>query len=111
MKFLASEFKDMDIECKDCGRVFTFTATEQAFYAEKGITAPKRCRKCRSERKKANNATGTTVICADCGEAFIITEAEANYFEINGLQQPKRCKKCRSKRKARNSSNNTVSDK
>lgn len=47
-----SEYKDKTIKCVDCGEEFTFTAGEQAFYAEKGFTnEPKRCKACRDKKK------------------------------------------------------------
>jgi CxxC-x17-CxxC domain-containing protein len=45
-------YEDKTITCADCGQAFTFTASEQAFYAEKGFSdAPKRCKSCRQARK------------------------------------------------------------
>lgn len=44
--------EDQRIKCVDCGEEFIFTAGEQAFYREKGLTnAPTRCRACRDKRK------------------------------------------------------------
>ena len=49
-------YEDRTITCADCGQEFTFTASEQAFYAEKGFTdAPKRCKSCRQARKAQRN--------------------------------------------------------
>ena len=46
--------QDIQITCVDCGEAFVFTAGEQAFYREKGLThAPTRCRNCREKRKNA----------------------------------------------------------
>ena len=45
-------YEDKTIVCADCGQEFTFTASEQAFYAEKGFSdSPKRCKTCRQTRK------------------------------------------------------------
>ena len=50
-------YEDKTIVCADCGQEFTFTASEQAFYAEKGFTdSPKRCKPCRQARKAQRNA-------------------------------------------------------
>ena len=50
-------YEDRTITCADCGQEFTFTASEQAFYSEKGFTdAPKRCKPCRQSRKAQRNA-------------------------------------------------------
>ena len=54
-------YEDRAITCADCGQEFTFTASEQAFYAEKGFTdAPKRCKVCRQARKAQRNAVSTS---------------------------------------------------
>ena len=42
---------DRTLTCRDCGQAFTFTAGEQAFYAERGFSEPQRCPSCRSARK------------------------------------------------------------
>lgn len=48
------EFEDKTLICQDCGNEFTFTAGEQAFYKEKGLTnEPKRCKDCRDKRKSS----------------------------------------------------------
>ena len=43
--------EDMTIICRDCGKEFTFTAGEQAFYATKELQSPIRCKDCRNARK------------------------------------------------------------
>jgi len=49
-------FQDKSIKCRDCGHDFTFTASEQQFFAEKGFTnEPKRCPTCR--RAKRDNSS------------------------------------------------------
>ena len=51
-------FQDQQLRCVDCDEEFTFTASEQQFYQEKGLTnAPTRCRGCR-EARKAQRAAG-----------------------------------------------------
>jgi len=42
---------DQRIECIDCGRQFTWTAGEQRFYREHGLSPPKRCEDCRQGRR------------------------------------------------------------
>jgi CxxC-x17-CxxC domain-containing protein len=49
---------DQTITCRDCGEAFTFTAGEQAFYAERGYSQPQRCANCRAERKAQRSASG-----------------------------------------------------
>ena len=46
-------FEDKKIRCADCGEEFTFTASEQQFFAEKGFTnEPRRCPVCRRKRRE-----------------------------------------------------------
>ena len=40
------------LTCADCGREFTFSAEEQAFFREKGFNPPKRCKECRVAKKE-----------------------------------------------------------
>jgi CxxC-x17-CxxC domain-containing protein len=42
---------DKTLTCSDCNQSFTFTASEQDFYAERGFTEPRRCPTCRAARK------------------------------------------------------------
>lgn len=44
------QYEDKLLMCKDCGRVFVFTAKMQKHYEEKGWTSPKRCKNCREFR-------------------------------------------------------------
>ncbi|MDU4959158.1 MAG: zinc-ribbon domain containing protein [Sporomusaceae bacterium] len=70
-------FQDKTLICRDCGAEFVFTASEQAFFAEKGFNnAPSRCPACRRMRKQQNNERGGIssqprelfdAICAECG--------------------------------------------
>ncbi|MEG1528949.1 MAG: zinc-ribbon domain-containing protein [Clostridia bacterium] len=47
---------DKTIVCKDCGKEFLFTESEQAFYREKGFdNEPVRCPACRKARKAQRN--------------------------------------------------------
>jgi CxxC-x17-CxxC domain-containing protein len=52
------ELSDRTITCRDCGQAFTFTAGEQAFYAERGYSEPQRCSSCRAERKAQRSSSG-----------------------------------------------------
>ena len=67
-------YTDKTIVCKDCGREFVFSASEQEFYAEKGFTnEPQRCRDCRAARKASRGQTGGArqmfdAVCAACGK-------------------------------------------
>ncbi len=51
--------EDQHLRCSDCGEEFLFTAGEQAFYREKGLThAPTRCKRCRDLRKNQRGGAG-----------------------------------------------------
>ncbi|MEP7158888.1 MAG: CxxC-x17-CxxC domain-containing protein [Chloroflexota bacterium] len=53
-----SNFSDKSLTCADCSSEFSFTATEQQFYADRGFTEPRRCPSCRAARKAARGDTG-----------------------------------------------------
>ena len=73
--------EDQHIKCADCGEDFVFTAGEQAFYREKGLTnAPTRCKSCRDKRKAERSGGGGgasaqrgggremhSAVCSRCG--------------------------------------------
>src|SRR5258708_24797838 len=74
--------EDKSITCVDCGEEFLFTAGEQAFYRERGLTnEPTRCKRCREARKAGRGATGEgrnmgmgsgkpmfDAVCSNCGK-------------------------------------------
>lgn len=49
---------DKTLTCADCGQEFTFTGSEQQFYADRGFTEPRRCASCRAARKAARGDSG-----------------------------------------------------
>ncbi|VBB08435.1 Hypothetical protein LUCI_3707 [Lucifera butyrica] len=71
--------QDKTLTCRDCGAEFVFSASEQAFFAEKGFAnEPSRCPDCRAARKQQSNNRGFgrnnnqqremyEVTCAACG--------------------------------------------
>ncbi len=74
-------YQDKTLECVDCGSNFTFSASEQEFFANKGFTnEPKRCPDCRQSRKEQRRAQGYDgggysrqremhpAVCAACGK-------------------------------------------
>ena len=93
-------FVDKSLKCSDCGADFTFTATEQDFFAEKGYTnEPKRCPVCRSARKAQNGTSSGfggsrrqmyPATCSQCGKA-----TELPFEPRNG--RPVYCRECFSK--------------
>jgi len=71
-------YVDKTLECVECGTSFTFDASEQEFYANKGFTnEPKRCPTCRQARKQRSSGgygygmrsrEMHTATCASCGK-------------------------------------------
>jgi CxxC-x17-CxxC domain-containing protein len=65
---------DKTLTCKECGKEFTWTASEQDFYAEKGFTnEPQRCKECRMARKSTSresdgNRKMFEAVCSSCGK-------------------------------------------
>jgi CxxC-x17-CxxC domain-containing protein len=76
------DYEDKILECVDCGASFTFTASEQEFFAAKGFTnEPKRCPNCRQARKDQRRRSQGgwdgygyrerkmyPAVCASCGK-------------------------------------------
>ncbi|MCL5265310.1 MAG: zinc-ribbon domain containing protein [Chloroflexi bacterium] len=75
--------QDKTLTCRDCNREFTFTASEQEFFAQKGFTnEPGRCPECRSARKAQRGGGSYSsggyssgarremfpAVCAQCGK-------------------------------------------
>ncbi len=77
--------QDKTLTCSDCGQEFTFTASEQEFFAQKGFSNPSRCPSCRAARKAAREGGSSysshggggygggtrqmyPAVCAQCGK-------------------------------------------
>ncbi len=73
-------YDDRTLQCVECGADFTFTASEQEFFAGKGFTNdPKRCPGCRSARRGRGGDDGYrgrrqmySAICAECGREAMV---------------------------------------
>ena len=64
-------FQDQTLKCKDCGKDFIWTASEQEFYQQKGFqNVPQRCQDCRKAKKAAIRGARKIyqAVCADCGK-------------------------------------------
>ncbi len=82
--------EDQYIRCSDCGEEFVFTAGEQAFYREKGLThAPTRCKNCR-ESRKAQRSDGGGGGGGGGGRAPRFASAGGGQRELH----PARCSNC-----------------
>jgi CxxC-x17-CxxC domain-containing protein len=101
--------EDKSITCVDCGEEFLFTAGEQAFYRERGLTnEPTRCKSCREKRKASGVGRGAhpggagggggggfgrsekhmyPAICSQCGR-----ETEVPFQPTSG--RPVLCRDC-----------------
>lgn len=52
-------YQDKTLVCVDCNQQFTFSAEDQAYFAEKGYNNdPKRCTSCRQARRANREANG-----------------------------------------------------
>ncbi|MDS1030765.1 zinc-ribbon domain containing protein [Bacillota bacterium LX-D] len=92
-------FNDKVLTCKDCGKEFVFSASEQEFYAKKGfMNEPGRCPECRSARKAQvrSNKGGRygnsqremfPAVCSSCGKETTVP------FKPTG-DKPVYCKDC-----------------
>ena len=67
-------YQDETLVCRDCNNEFVFSASEQAFFAEKGfMNKPSRCAACRAARRAQNGGNNNgprqmyEVICDGCG--------------------------------------------
>ncbi|PKM82544.1 MAG: zinc-binding protein [Firmicutes bacterium HGW-Firmicutes-14] len=96
-------YEDKTLTCKDCGSDFSFTASEQEFYSEKGFTNdPGRCPECRAARKQRNRGGGFgrgprtqremhSATCSACGAETQVP------FRPSG-ERPVYCSDCFTKR-------------
>lgn len=53
-----SSYTDKVLTCADCSQEFSFTGTEQQFYADRQFSEPRRCPSCRAIRKAARGDSG-----------------------------------------------------
>jgi myosin heavy subunit len=53
---------EMTITCRQCGKEFTFSSSEQEFFKLKGFTLPQHCKACRVDRRSQ-----TSLLCSTCG--------------------------------------------
>jgi hypothetical protein len=46
-------FRDLVLQCADCGSDFLLESREQLFYFKRGLAMPKRCQECRQHRRNS----------------------------------------------------------
>lgn len=101
-------YTDKVLRCADCNQEFSFSASEQEFYASRDFTEPRRCPTCRAARKASRGQSSGngfsnggyggaremyTATCADCGR-----EAQVP-FRPSGVR-PVYCSDCFSAHRA-----------
>ncbi len=95
--------QDQTLTCRDCGKEFVWTASEQEFYQQKGFqNAPVRCPDCRRAKKsRMDNGGGGfserqrfEITCANCGKKDTVP------FKPSG-DRPVLCRDCFQKQKGR----------
>ncbi len=82
--------QDQILKCRDCGKEFVWTSSEQEFYKKKGFdNAPVRCPDCRRARRqqKMGERKMYKIICAQCGKEDQVP------FEPQG-NRPVLCRDC-----------------
>lgn len=85
-------FQDQTLTCKDCGKQFVWTASEQEFYQQKGFqNAPLRCPECRALKKARMNdgkmRQSFEITCSNCGKTDTVP------FQPRG-DRPVLCRDC-----------------
>lgn len=89
-------FTDQTLTCRDCGQPFTWTASEQEFYQQKGFqNAPVRCPNCRQAKKsrmgddrgRGGERQSFEITCANCGKTDTVP------FQPRG-DRPVLCRDC-----------------
>src|ERR1700733_12267436 len=91
------QYIDKSISCRDCNKSFLFSAAEQEFFKNKGLSnEPKRCANCRlllrSQRQGVTPEQTAEVGCNHCGQPTRVP------FQPNG-QKPVLCNVCFHNRK------------
>jgi CxxC-x17-CxxC domain-containing protein len=95
-------YTDETLTCTDCNTTFTFSASQQQFFADKGFAnKPSRCPDCRDARKAQRDSGGGgraaremfPATCATCNKS---TEVP---FKPRG-DKPVYCRECFSARQA-----------
>nr|MBI5455399.1 zinc-ribbon domain containing protein [Candidatus Levybacteria bacterium] len=86
-------FQDKTLVCRDCGKDFVWTASEQEFYQKKGFeNEPVRCPDCRTLKKQRMNQDrperqSFEITCAECGKTDTVP------FKPRG-DRPVLCRDC-----------------
>lgn len=94
-------FQDQTLTCRDCGKEFVWTASEQEFYQQKGFqNAPVRCPDDRAKKKsRMNEGRGERqmfeITCSNCGNKDTVP------FQPRG-DRPVFCRNCFAQQRKQN---------
>lgn len=67
-------FEDKTLTCRTCDKQFVFSASEQAFFAEKGFQQdPTRCKECRAKQRQDKVNRSAEITCRNCGKKETVT--------------------------------------
>jgi CxxC-x17-CxxC domain-containing protein len=73
-------YADKTLTCRECGREFSFTASEQEFYASRGLqNEPGRCPECRAARKAAGGGRSNAGSYSDHGGSSYAGSSRGSY--------------------------------
>ncbi|MGA2285351.1 MAG: zinc-ribbon domain containing protein [Dehalococcoidia bacterium] len=83
--------EDRTLQCRNCGKEFTFTSGEQTFFLRRGLlNDPQRCPLCRAAKRRERGDSRqemTVVVCASCG-------SETTVPFVPRLDKPVYCNLC-----------------
>lgn len=70
-------YADRALSCRDCGAGFVFSASEQAYFAERGLAnQPQRCHQCRANRRRERQGEAPRALhpvpCHECGTTALV---------------------------------------
>jgi CxxC-x17-CxxC domain-containing protein len=79
-------YADKTLSCVECNQQFSFTASDQQFYADRQFSEPRRCASCRAIRKAARGETSGSshsggygapremfsATCSNCGREALV---------------------------------------
>lgn len=114
---LDNNFSDQNLTCVECNRSFVWTAAEQKFYADKGLTnPPKRCPECRMKKRQQEYGDRRgggggrfgndrprqmfDAVCSNCGKPCQVP-FQPTMDETGKPVKPIFCKECYAKTKQR----------
>ncbi len=74
--------------CADCGAPFSLEPEEEDWFRREGLSLPRRCSRCRSNRRAVKDRYLT---CRRCGRTFVWTKDIQLYARTHGWKEPRHC--------------------